>query len=133
MRTIVNQEKTATMAINKEHPGYASLLQKEVELIVDLQRHRDFLEDSAKDSIGIARKLFPLWIANEYALQRLWGFPEDPKYHRSYYYPQCTCPKIDNEDMRGTPYRVYDASCPIHNMPEAHQHVKDGEHKECLA
>ena len=83
MRTIVNQEKTATMSINKEHPAYAGLLQKEVELIKKLHEFRDFLEEEAKDSVGIAQKLFPLWVANELALQRLWGFPET-KFHASH-------------------------------------------------
>lgn len=50
----------------------------------------------------------------EYIIQKLWGFPQDRNYHRWWNLPGCTCPKLDNEDRWGTPYRIYVEYCPIH-------------------
>ena len=49
----------------------------------------------------------------EYHLQRLWNFSEDYRFHRSWEYPKCYCPKMDNMDMY--PYqRVTTQCCPLH-------------------
>lgn len=55
----------------------------------------------------------------EFKLQILWGFDENNAFH-SYWYkiPNCTCPKIDNQDLFGTKYRIYNKLCPIHNNGE---------------
>lgn len=53
--------------------------------------------------------------ALEYVMQYLWGFPLDKNLH-SYWFQMegCTCPEMDNEDVVGTPYRVYNGSCKWH-------------------
>lgn len=52
----------------------------------------------------------------EFELQALWGFPQDPKFHRyQQYIKGCTCPRLDNRDLIGVSehrYRVSD--CPWH-------------------
>lgn len=58
--------------------------------------------------------LFESFIANESALQELWGFPIDGTYHEWYEFPHCTCPKMDNKERRGTKYQVFTVGCPIH-------------------
>ena len=50
----------------------------------------------------------------EFYLQGFWGFPHDANYHRWWNVPKCSCPAMDNEDMYGTEYNVYNESCPIH-------------------
>lgn len=53
----------------------------------------------------------------EYALQRLWGFPTDRRYHRySHFIKGCTCPKEDNDELVGRiEERWIDRLCPFHN------------------
>lgn len=50
----------------------------------------------------------------EFEMQRIWGFPLDENFHEWYLIPKCTCPKYDNADRRGTPYKVVNGSCPVH-------------------
>ena len=39
------------------------------------------------------------WQKGEFKMQKLWGFKEDPKYHRFWNLPHCSCPSMDNIDM----------------------------------
>ncbi len=57
---------------------------------------------------------FTEWTAVQFDLQEAWGFDRNQDYHASYYLPHCICPKLDNEDRYGTPYRVVRPECPIH-------------------
>lgn len=50
----------------------------------------------------------------EYELQNLWGFSKDKNFHEWYKVPHCKCPKVDNEERKGTPYRVISQYCLIH-------------------
>lgn len=51
----------------------------------------------------------------DYALQALWGFKLDSDHHSSQHHINgCTCPKIDNDDLVGTKYRVRSQGCPFH-------------------
>jgi hypothetical protein len=50
----------------------------------------------------------------EYNLQQLWGFPLDSNYHHFWEVPGCKCPKIDNMERLGVPYKVIVSDCPIH-------------------
>ena len=50
----------------------------------------------------------------DFKLQELWGFPQDPNYHRWWEVPKCVCPHLDNIDNYGTKYRITRGDCPIH-------------------
>ena len=51
----------------------------------------------------------------EFKMQELFGFKVDRNYHRYWCEcPKCTCPKMDNRDIRGTDIRYYDEECIIH-------------------
>ena len=50
----------------------------------------------------------------EFELQKLWGFPEDARFHRFWEAPKCTCPKMDNEDSYPSGYYVNNLNCPLH-------------------
>jgi hypothetical protein len=67
----------------------------------------------------------------EFNLQRLWRFPEDPKFHRyQLEIKGCTCPKLDNYELIGHTadrYRVSD--CPWHWSAE-HQAKVDKVYEE---
>lgn len=63
------------------------------------------------------RRLAGLVETIEFEMQKNWHFPLNADFHEWYNVPNCTCPKMDNEDRRGTPYRVVDAKCPIHGEP----------------
>lgn len=52
---------------------------------------------------------------HEYALQALWNFNIDSGYHQWWFKVDgCRCPKLDNQDRVGSPYRVINATCPFH-------------------
>ena len=50
----------------------------------------------------------------EFKQQKLWGFEPNSDFHRWWEVPKCTCPKSDNRDAYGTPYRYYVGKCPVH-------------------
>lgn len=51
----------------------------------------------------------------EFALQKAWGFTQDPNYHTWWYRaPHCSCPKLDNQDNYGTSMRVINQNCVLH-------------------
>lgn len=53
----------------------------------------------------------------EYTLQSLWGFPRDRDYHNHWIdISGCTCPKLDNSELMGAPYRVINQECPWHKQ-----------------
>lgn len=59
-------------------------------------------------------ELLKEYTAGEFAMQRLWGFPEDANYHRFWDIPACTCPRMDNNERVGTPYHITSSECPLH-------------------
>lgn len=54
--------------------------------------------------------------AFEYALQSVWGFPLDKKYHRYQFdLNKCLCGTLDNLERVGyTETRIYNDACPYH-------------------
>lgn len=52
------------------------------------------------------------WV--EFEMQRNWHFPINKDFHEWYLVPKCTCPRMDNRDRRGTPYRIVNATCLVH-------------------
>lgn len=50
----------------------------------------------------------------EFEMQKNWHFEQDSRFHEWWRVPKCTCPKMDNEDRRGTKYKVIDPECPVH-------------------
>lgn len=53
----------------------------------------------------------------EFSLQKAWKFKEDARFHSFWYkLPHCTCPKMGNEDMRGSDCVIYDRGCILHGQ-----------------
>lgn len=64
---------------------------------------KEYLRDAATIFKGI-----------EFAMQRNWRFPEDEAFHEWYTVPQCSCPKMDNFERRGTGRKIVNLACIIH-------------------
>lgn len=52
----------------------------------------------------------------EFELQRLWGFPEDIKFHKFWETNCCICPKLDNQDAYPFGYYVINHECQLHGL-----------------
>ncbi len=50
----------------------------------------------------------------DFQLQKLWKFELDETKHRWFELPKCSCPKMDNLDNLGTPYKIINPDCIIH-------------------
>lgn len=51
----------------------------------------------------------------EFTLQLLWGFPTNRNYHKWWNRVKgCSCPRMDNDDMIGSEYKIYNSGCPYH-------------------
>jgi hypothetical protein len=59
-----------------------------------------------------------VFTALEFEQQKLWNFPQDQNFHRFFEFPGCKCPRLDNLEALGTPYRITAQNCPIHGFPE---------------
>jgi hypothetical protein len=79
-----------------------------------VQRLHIFQQARETDDQAQLRQLAKDFEQLEYHQQTLWGFSQDPNFHRWFDFPKCTCPKMDNQDRYGTPYRVISADCPVH-------------------
>ena len=99
--------------INKEHPKYGELSPEDILQINLLQDKCELLIQRAKESEEIAIELFTQWEDMQYELQGLWGFPKNPIYHRSYTFPFCSCPKLDNAE-RYPMSQIIISNCKIH-------------------
>lgn len=52
--------------------------------------------------------------ALEFHQQKLWGFEPNEDFHYWWRVPKCRCPKLDNQERYGTPYRIVSGACPVH-------------------
>lgn len=51
----------------------------------------------------------------EYTMQGVWGFSRDRDFHTHWIdLKGCTCPKIDNRERMGSPYKITALDCPWH-------------------
>lgn len=52
----------------------------------------------------------------EFDIQEGWGFNRDSTMHYFSFTPKnCTCPKLDNMELKGFDRRIYNMCCPIHS------------------
>jgi len=69
------------------------------------------------------KMLAAVYEALEFEQQALWNFPRDPNFHRFFDFPGCKCPRMDNIDALGTPYRITVENCPIHGFTPKEVHA----------
>lgn len=82
-------------------------------IVIHKQRHdlKKFLE--TVDDVELIGIIFNQLTRMEFDLQILWNFKPDSVYHRSWDWPKCTCPKLDNMDA--FPFmQYYSGGCPLH-------------------
>lgn len=89
---------------------------EDVKKIDQLQTLRRYIFDIIDDLDDVERikELSEFLTELEFKLQGLWGFPKNADYHRWWVIPKCSCPKLDNDDNIGTPWKIYDDNCIIH-------------------
>lgn len=101
-----------------------------VDKILELHSERLHLEDMMKEALDSLYNAFseepPSYYQDflmlcdayytqiEFELQEQWGFTIDANFHRPWYRPGCSCPRMDNEERYGTPYRVTSGDCILH-------------------
>jgi len=93
------------------------LTQKQVNKIKDLHIERLMTEATLNQQYDNAsiRAWYNVWEQIQFELQDAWGFPRNAHWHPSHRLSLCSCPKIDNADMLGTPYSVRVNTCKLHN------------------
>ena len=104
--------------INYDLARQRNLNAETIAKIETLQSHRDNLATEYKAGHIGPRLYKDAWTANEFALQKLWGFSEDYKFHRFWDMEGCKCPKMDNDDSYPTGYYVTIEDCPLHGWGE---------------
>ena len=90
-----------------------------IEEIEYLQDSRELLVHRMKNlpSDHVAQvRLLEVWRENETKLQKLWGCEPNSDFWREFNLPHCTCPKMDNEELVGTPKRLSLSGCPVHSI-----------------
>lgn len=102
------------MKINSKLAKERGLTLETIAEIEHLQEYRKYLENERLQGNLSQDSFYSKWTTNEFALQRLWGFSEDAKYHRFWDAKGCTCPKMDNDDAYPTGYYIVNRLCPLH-------------------
>lgn len=72
------------------------------------------LSDPDMAERGTLRKYDKKLTQIEFALQAVWGFPQDENYHKFWERPHCKCPQMDNDDRYPTGFYVINGECPLH-------------------
>lgn len=106
-------------SLNEKLAERQGVTDQEMINLVDLHQEKlsIFSQMEAISDRAELRRMAGLVEGIEFEMQKNWHFPQDATFHEWYNVPNCTCPKMDNEDRRGTSYRVVDAKCPIHGEP----------------
>ncbi len=115
MTTKVTYGKTK-IYLNERLISRQGLSEDDVAEIVRLHKDRMRIESlmARSKKPETIKRLFAEWTEGQFALQRAWRFPEDANWHPSHRLPHCTCPKYDNDERIGTPYKVVNPACIIH-------------------
>ncbi len=53
---------------------------------------------------------------NEFKIQTLFNFSPSEDWFRFWQLPGCSCPRMDNEDRLGTPYKIRNLNCKLHSI-----------------
>lgn len=116
MDTTITANNGKTISLNRALVEKMGLDQNQVNKILVLHQEKHDVFDAMKetDDKKTLRNLAKLVTQIEFDLQEAWGFQKDSSFHEWYMVPKCTCPKLDNQDRKGTPYNVYSSTCPIH-------------------
>jgi hypothetical protein len=73
---------------------------------------------SSDELAGLLQTNYTIWMDNEKLLQKLWKFKAEDRYIRTWNFPACSCPKMDNEDAWPHGPYIVNQSCIIHGWGE---------------
>jgi hypothetical protein len=129
--------KGESMAHNKDLADKQRVSKLDREIIDKLHILRELIEANTKhlmslmkNNVSTMEKLsteeftktiqtnYKVWIENEKLLQKLWKFSGDEGYIRTWYFPACSCPKMDNDDAWPHGPYIKSKSCIIHGWEE---------------
>lgn len=60
------------------------------------------------------KEWFKLYTKNEFEIQKNFKLKKDARFHRFWDVPNCSCPKMDNEDLWGMEFSIYRKNCLVH-------------------
>jgi len=111
------------LVLNQRLVKKQGLTEDDVRKVMELHEFREGVFNSMEKLDPLKRsdvENLRVWAAiveeTEFKLQDAWKFTRNRNMHSWWYrVPHCTCPKLDNEDNMGLPYRTINASCPIHS------------------
>lgn len=106
----INLRLAQQMGLSEEAIKDIKELYKEEESICNEMKQTDIPEELQ----GLAER----WHDVHFFLQKKWGFKENKAYHKWWYLPKCTCPKMDNDDVWPTGYYIMTVNCPIHGWSQ---------------
>lgn len=113
---VVYHNKKPVYQLNEKLAQKQGCTDQEIINLVNLHQYKlsvfDLME--ATDDVAELRRLADIVKSIEFELQKNWHFPQNADFHEWYRVPKCTCPVMDNADLRGTKYRIYAPNCPIH-------------------
>lgn len=116
---IVTQFEQSEICLNQRLIEQQKLTQSDVDdvLATHIQKRKIFYK--MKSLSPVADKFTLRFLALtveliEYKAQEKWKFEKNSNMHRWFDVPHCSCPKSDNAERLGTPYKVINTTCPIH-------------------
>lgn len=117
MYTVYDNEGKAICLLNERLANRQKITLEQLEALKESHVLAHTIKEQARNSIGKPLKLRMLaavFEALEFEQQKLWNFEPNADFHRFFDFPGCTCPKLDNIDRLGSPYKVYNKACLIH-------------------
>jgi hypothetical protein len=88
------------------------------ELMISFEEEEELSAEGSDRLVELIKNNYDIWLENEKLLQKLWNFNDDEGYIRTWNFPACSCPKMDNEEA--WPYGPYIKSqpCMIHGWED---------------
>lgn len=103
---VANRELAKKKGISEEVCKEIDTLHDACDRIIEMMASCTDLEDQR------FWELLGNWRNNQTKLQRLWKWPVRKELWMEHRLPHCSCPKLDNDDMRCHMY--ISGTCPIH-------------------
>ena len=116
---ISTQFEQTEICLNQRLVEKQKLTQSDVDEVLATHIHKQKIFHKMKslsptDEIAMLRFLALTVELIEFKAQEKWKFEKNYNMHRWFDVPHCSCPKSDNSDRLGTPYKIVNSNCPIH-------------------
>ena len=94
-----------------------SISDEQLAALIMTHQLKEVIFEAARQSLNEPLKLKMLgamFSALEFEQKGLWNFPRGGNFNVFWSFPGCTCPKMDNEERRGTDATIKASDCPVH-------------------